>query len=156
MSVTIHIHHSDVITGVMASQITSLAIIHSTVYFVGGGGGGGLHRSPVNSPHKWPVTRKMFPFEDVIILARVIHGCQCLDARIPKATYNRHYQYLAVHVVHNMVKFLCTLFYSVHISLYHGDNLLVSDISWMLSDNKCVDTVHSDGNSVAVNFVYVV
>ena len=24
------------------------------------------HRWPVNSPHKWPVTRKMFPFDDVI------------------------------------------------------------------------------------------
>ena len=24
---------------------------------------------PVNSPHKWPVTRKMFPFDDVIMLA---------------------------------------------------------------------------------------
>ena len=24
-------------------------------------------RSPVNSPHKWPVTRKMFPFDDVIM-----------------------------------------------------------------------------------------
>ena len=23
---------------------------------------------PVNSPHKWPVTRKMFPFDDVIII----------------------------------------------------------------------------------------
>ena len=22
---------------------------------------------PVNSPHKWPVTRKMFPFDDVIM-----------------------------------------------------------------------------------------
>ena len=27
------------------------------------GTGGG----PVNSPHKWPVTRKMFPFDDVIM-----------------------------------------------------------------------------------------
>ena len=26
----------------------------------------GLHRWLVNSPHKWPVTRKMFPFDDVI------------------------------------------------------------------------------------------
>ena len=26
------------------------------------------HWRPVNSPHKWPVTRKMFPFDDVIIL----------------------------------------------------------------------------------------
>ena len=27
----------------------------------------GIHRGPVNSPHKWPVTRKMFPFDDVIV-----------------------------------------------------------------------------------------
>ena len=27
----------------------------------------GIHRGPVNSPHKWPVTRKMFPFDDVIM-----------------------------------------------------------------------------------------
>ena len=26
-----------------------------------------IHRGPVNSPHKWPVTRKMFPFDDVIM-----------------------------------------------------------------------------------------
>ena len=25
------------------------------------------HQSPVNSPHKGPVTRKMFPFDDVIM-----------------------------------------------------------------------------------------
>ena len=27
----------------------------------------GIHRRPVNSPHKWPVTRKMVPFDDVIM-----------------------------------------------------------------------------------------
>ena len=27
----------------------------------------GIHRGPVNSPHKWPVTRKKFPFDDVIM-----------------------------------------------------------------------------------------
>ena len=27
----------------------------------------GSHRGPVNSPHKWPVTRKMIPFDDVIM-----------------------------------------------------------------------------------------
>ena len=26
-----------------------------------------IHRGPVNSPHKWAVTRKMFPFDDVIM-----------------------------------------------------------------------------------------
>ena len=28
----------------------------------------GIHRGPVNSPHKWPVTRKMFPFDGVIMV----------------------------------------------------------------------------------------
>ena len=64
--------------GMMASQITSLTIVYSTVYsgadqrkhqssaslaFVRG-----FHRGPVNSPHKWPGTRKMFPFDDVIMV----------------------------------------------------------------------------------------
>ena len=69
-------YYNDVIMGTMASQITSLTIVYSAVYsgedqrkhqssaslaFVRG-----IHRGPVNSPHKWPVTRKMFPFDDVI------------------------------------------------------------------------------------------
>ena len=36
----------------------------------------GNHRGPVNSPHKWPVTRKMFPFDDVIMATGVVwHVC---------------------------------------------------------------------------------
>ena len=67
------LHDNDVIMGAIASQITSITIVYSNVYsdadqrkhpssaslaFVG---------SPVNSPHKWPVTRKTFPFDDVIM-----------------------------------------------------------------------------------------
>ena len=70
-------HYNDVIMGAIASQITSLTIVYSTVYsdadqrrhqssaslaFVKG-----IHRGPVNSPQKWPVTRKLFPFDDVIM-----------------------------------------------------------------------------------------
>ena len=29
----------------------------------------GIHRGPVNYPHKWPVTRKMFQFDDVIMFS---------------------------------------------------------------------------------------
>ena len=28
---------------------------------------GGIQRVPVNSPYKWPVTRKIFGFDDVIM-----------------------------------------------------------------------------------------
>ena len=84
-------HNSDVIMSAMASQITSLTIVYSTLYsetyqrkhqnstslaFVRG-----IHRWPVDSPHKGPVTRK---FKDVIMvhtedmaqhaLVRVRHG----------------------------------------------------------------------------------
>ena len=63
--------------GTMVSQITSRTIIYSTVYsgadqwkhqssaslaFVQR-----IHRWPVNSPHKWPVTLKLFPSDDVIM-----------------------------------------------------------------------------------------
>ena len=74
-----HAHYSDVIMSAMASQITSLTIIYSIVYwgadqtkyqssaslaFVKE-----IHRWPVNSPHKGPVTWKIFPFDDVIMRA---------------------------------------------------------------------------------------
>ena len=70
-------HYRDVIMNTIATQITSLTIVHLAVYsgsdqrkhqssaslaFVRG-----IHHWPVNSPHKWPVTRKMFPFDDVIM-----------------------------------------------------------------------------------------
>ena len=63
--------------GAIASQITSLTMAYSTDYpdadqrkhqsstslaFVWG-----IHRGAVNSPPKWPVTRKMYPFDDVIM-----------------------------------------------------------------------------------------
>ena len=62
----------------IAFRITSLAIVYSSVYsgadqrkhqspaslaFVQG-----IHWWPVNSPHKWPVTRKIFSFDDVIMV----------------------------------------------------------------------------------------
>ena len=52
-------YYDDVIMGAIASEITSLTIVYSTVY---------SGASPVNSPHKWPVKRKMFPFDDVIMV----------------------------------------------------------------------------------------
>ena len=42
----------------------------------------GIHRRPVNSPHKWSVTRKMFPFDDVIMSCRLV-AMHC-TSRYPK------------------------------------------------------------------------
>ena len=87
-------YYNDVIMGAIASQITSLTIVYSTVYsdadqrkyqssaslaFVWV-----IHWWPVYSPHKWPVTRKMPSFDDVIMETRfiwLIAPNRCLDLK---------------------------------------------------------------------------
>ena len=69
--------------GSIDSQITSLTIVYSSVNssadqrkhqssvslaFVRG-----IHREPVNSLHKWLVTQKMFPFDDIIMSEDIKH-----------------------------------------------------------------------------------
>ena len=70
-------HYDDVIMTTTVSLITSLTFVYwainsdtdqrkhqssASLAFVRE-----IHRGPVNSPHKWPVPRKMFPFDDVIM-----------------------------------------------------------------------------------------
>ena len=69
--------YRNVMVSAMVSQITGVTIVYLTVCsgadqrkhqssmsvaFLRG-----IHRSPVNSQHKGPVTRKKFPFDDVIM-----------------------------------------------------------------------------------------
>ena len=83
--------------GAMASQITSPTIIYSVGYsgvdqrkhqssatlaFVRG-----IHRGPVNSPHKESVTRKMFPFDDVIMVRSILYAHDIG----PNLGFNREY-----------------------------------------------------------------
>ena len=103
-------HYSDVIMGAMASQITSLTIVYLIVYsgadqrkhqnFASLAFVGGIHRSPVNHLHKGPVTRKMFPFDDVMCWANCntsngipleMHGmyCTCCTFLVWKQEYSR-------------------------------------------------------------------
>ena len=70
-------NYNDVTMSAMASQITSLSIVYSTVYSrrrskktsqlrITGLCAG---NSPMNSPHKEPVTQKIFPFDDVVMMS---------------------------------------------------------------------------------------
>ena len=80
-------HYSDVIMSAILSQITGVSIVYlaicsgadqrkhqssASLAFVRG-----IHRWPVNSPHKGPVTRKMFPFDDVIMISKGIMSLTC-------------------------------------------------------------------------------
>ena len=70
-------HYDDVTMSEIASRITSLMIVYSTVHSVADQSNHQssaslafvweIHRWPVNFPHKGPVTRKIFPFDDVIM-----------------------------------------------------------------------------------------
>ena len=85
-------HCNDVMMSAIASQITSLTIVYSTVYSDADqrkhqsssslASVRGIHRWPVNSPHKLPVSRKVFPFDDVIMTTKMTLlplsiFCQC-------------------------------------------------------------------------------
>ena len=85
-----HDHYNDVLMSARTSQITSLTIVYSNVYSDADqrkhqssaslAFARGIHRWPVNSPNKGPVTRKMFPFDDVImtcITGVTYHPFQC-------------------------------------------------------------------------------
>ena len=94
-------HYSDVIMSVIAFQNTGISIAYSAVCsgadqssasqaFVSG-----IHRWPVNSPHKGPVTRKMVPFEDVIMYTLITtdstgrcHGAICHYSQWPWSFLN--------------------------------------------------------------------
>ena len=103
-------HYCDVIMGAIASQITSLTIVYSTVYsdanqrkhqrsaspaFVRG-----IHRRPVNSPHKRPVTRKVFPFDDVIMLWSLSMSNVILASSCPPVISIIPYEYVNPAVFH--------------------------------------------------------
>ena len=92
--------------GAIASQITSTTIVYLTVYsgadqrkhqslaslaFVRG-----IHRWPVNSPHKWLVTRKMFPFDDVIMIS----------SHFVKGMTYYHYYYIFI-VISSSITYPC-------------------------------------------------
>ena len=92
----INTHNYDVIMSAMAPHITSTSIVYSTICssadqrkhqssasltFVRW-----IHRSPVNSPHKGPVTRNIFTFNDVIMISNsYCHVAWCI---VPFKTVN--------------------------------------------------------------------
>ena len=104
-------HYDDVIMTMLASQITSLTVVYSIVCsgvnqrkhqssaslaFVWE-----IHRGPVNFPHKWPVTRKMFPFDDVIMWLglypmKYAHVCAVLGLVWPCNHFWDYYHFLLI------------------------------------------------------------
>ena len=114
--------------GTEAFQITSLTIVYSTVWsdadqrkhqssvllaFVRG-----IHRWPVNSPHIWPVTRKMLPFDDVIMT---------LITAIYFVTVCHHERAIAIPEIHPNIQYSsCSInpFLHMYFEIFIGDALI--------------------------------
>ena len=127
-------HYADVIMVEMASQITSLAIVYSIVFsdadqrkhqssaslaFVRG-----IHRGPVNSPHKWTVTRKMFPFDDVIMQTNIIilRSCWIIYTlwKLSPSAYSRSFRILMRYIKHvSPYSLCCEYIYNLYTSIHN-------------------------------------
>ena len=75
-----HNHYGDVTMGVIAYQSTSLTIVYSSVYSDADQRKRHQSSAALNSPHKWRVTRKMFPFDDVIMI--IDHFCKIFSCDV--------------------------------------------------------------------------
>ena len=99
--------------GAIASQITSLTIAYSAVY---SDADQRKHQSSASlafvrginrSPHKWPVPRKMFPFDDVIMMFKkqANYTLQCYISVIRSITWSPHYRWINIEecrITHHM------------------------------------------------------
>ena len=131
-----HIHYNDVIMGAIASQITSLTIVSSIVYsdadqrkhqssaslaFVRG-----IHRGPVNSPHKWPVTRKMFPFDDVIMHLK-LSSFQVI--RHNAHGYENWRDFTVALIGYSMRPQDCWWWFTIYVE-YRGQSSVLTTVTW--------------------------
>ena len=101
ISCTEQYHCDDVIMSAVASQITSLTIVYSTVFSDAGQRKHpssaslvfvwGIHRWPVNSPHKWPAKGQMFHFQSAgkMELSDIFSNIQSTRKRIPSNWFLR-------------------------------------------------------------------
>ena len=160
-------HYNAVIMGMIASQITSLTIVFSYLdadqrkhqSFASLAFLRGIPRGPVNSPHKWPVTRKMFPF-DVVIMHKEPAMLRCGDFVIVRTKSHieliwdaltpiwRHFNDTSWYMHLRLVDFIhfCQHYRcEVRISPITEKPRWVGDFSRLCSNHSQVNMVVSDG-----------
>ena len=151
-------HYNDVIMGEIASQITNLTIVYSIVYsdsdqrkhqssaslaFVRG-----IHRGPVNSPHKWPVTRKIFPFDDVI-MSTSVH----VRLGTEKAPNQSVIADLPTHIcvtrlqLSNIIPIMCRLFIRRRPRI-----IMVSTVSWLAASQVLIRSINNSKLGIMSTF----
>ena len=123
---TLDQYYSDAM-GAMAFQITGVSIVCSTVWsgtdqrkhqnsaslaFVKG-----IHRWPVDSPHKRAVTQKMFSFGDVVMHLHNMYGRICSQ---PLAPWMCNSRWSTLYIERGIDIYIFTHFSSWYIHIWHS------------------------------------
>ena len=150
-------YYGDIIMSTMASQITSVFIVCSTVCSdteqkhqssVSLAFMRGIHSWLVNSPQKGPAMWKMFPFDYVIVwwsvASRRALGCLILwETDIPKLINWFCLKKSGDHIlIHNFVfssTFNCVFAFHIHVKIKHKLQKPI-DIKINMNNNKCFMT----------------
>ena len=87
----------------------------------------GIHRRPVNSPHKWPVTRKTFSFDDVFI-ACAVRGVAKRSSRNKHIAARLHFSWGNTHAYSNHIR--CKVWDENIYPFPNSNDLTVEDRDW--------------------------
>ena len=136
-------HYSDIIMRTMGSQFSSVSIVYSTVYpgvdqrkhqssaslaFVRG-----IHRWPLHSHQKGPVTRKMLPFNDVTIMIFQFHSeatTWCSQSQNDQISQSVYYPYFLFQ--NERMGYMAFLYWTMTVSDRHGIlHALWTNAKWM-------------------------
>ena len=110
----------------------------------------GIHRRPVNLPHKRPVTRKMFPFDDIIMNVHILRGRKSRKIKWSKDMCAYHVRYgwngssrLDKHMslkntqISNHTTAMCIFYADLTLPiLFQQDNRCVSWAWWILHGGR--------------------
>ena len=152
-------HHNDVIMSAMPSQITGVWIVCWTIcsraeyrkhqscaslaYTWG------IHRWPVYSPHKRPVTREMFLFDDVIMVRKcyLIHNSDNTWSVNPFVAVYMHWTSLInlhdKHILHKLYmwtrkKLMIDIEYHIQ---YETNITVIMGVNWVISFHETCTTL---------------
>ena len=96
----------------------------------------GIHRWPVNSPHKGPVTRKMFPFDDVIM-----NYLPDSSRKIGISRLSQYLHYLPTAVI-NGNGLLSDATQPLSEPMWHITNEVRFELRWGQFSRKCIRNHH--------------
>ena len=123
----------EIMMSAITSQITSRTIVYSTVYsgadqrkhqssaslvFLRG-----IHRWPVNSPHRWPVTRKIFSFDDVIMACVInirVFGSVGIHSETQTIDFELNWRHWTYNMLVRYILSRLSIFSQLSIILYIG------------------------------------